>query len=185
MKIDQNFKDAFKASVVIMAVVVLIAVAIGICYAVIHPEAEEIYGFLAFALILHDDLDENGIRDNILNHIDNISNKQIENPKEIDSVLVRESSLIRLYKEKYYILISPTDEMRALKESLVEEGNIFLMSYNYLREALASKNKDDNNNYLLNIEKAKQYLDDAMNLRIQNRVELDQWKVKIEAELSN
>jgi len=185
MKIDQNFIDAIKASVVIMAVVALIAVSIGIYDAVANPENEEIYGFITFALILHDDLDEDEIRSDILNHIDNISNNQIENSEEIDSTLVRESSLIRRYKEKYYILISPTDEMRALKESLVKEGSLFLSSYYYLREALESKNNDDYNAYLSNIEKAIQYLDDAMNLRVQNGAELEEWKMIIEAELSN
>ena len=185
MKIDQNIKDAIKASVGIAVVVVLIVIGIGIYDAVTNPEAEEIYGFITFALILHDDISENEVREDILNLIDNISSNQIDNPKEIDSALARESSLIRGYKERYYILISPTDEMRALKESLVEEGSLFLSSYYYLREAWESKNNDDYDAYLSNKEKAIQYLDDAMNLRIQNGVELNQWKMKIEAELSN
>ena len=185
MKIDQNIKDAIKASVVIMAVVALIAVGIEIYDTVTNPETEEIYGFITFALILHADLDENEVKDDILNLIDNISSVQVENSQEINSVIVRESSLIRRYKESFYTLVSPTDEMRALKESLIEEASLFLISYSYLGEALESKSNDDYNAYLLNIEKATQYLDDAMNLRNQNRVELDQWKTKIEAELSN
>ena len=185
MKIDQNIKDAIYASVAIVAVVVLITIGIVVYDAVTNPKAEEIYEFLNFALILHDDLDENEIRDDILNHIDNMSSNQVENPEEIDSVLVRESNLIRGYKERFKILVSPTDKMRALKESLIEEGSLFLMAYNYLREALESKNNDDYDAYFSNIEKAKQYLDNAMNLRNQNRAELDQRKMKIEAELSN
>ncbi|MFC1866422.1 hypothetical protein ACFLYB_06920 [Chloroflexota bacterium] len=185
MKIDQNIKDAIKASVGIFAVIVLIVACIMIYDAVTYNEVEEISGFLTYALILHDDLDENEIRDNIHNLIGNISSNQIENPEIIDSALVRESSLIRHYKERYYILISPTDEMYALKKSLIEEGRLFLSSYMYLKEAWESKKNDDNNAYLSNVEKTIQYLDDSMNLRIQNRAELDEWKIKFEAELLN
>ncbi len=185
MKIDQNIKDAIIASVVIMAVVVLLAAGIVIYDAVTNPETEEIYGFITFALLLHDDLNENEVKDDVLNLIDNISSAQVENSQEIRSVIDRESSLIRRYKEKFYILMPPTDEMRAIKKSLIEEGSLFLVSYSYLREALESNVNDDYNTYLLNIEKASQYLDDAMNLRIQNRVELEQWTMKIEAEISN
>jgi hypothetical protein len=185
MKIDQNIIDAIKASVGIIAVIVLIVACIMIYDAVTYNEVEEISGFLTYVLILHDDLDENEIRDNINNLIGNISSYQIENPEIIDSALVRESCLIRHYKERYYILISPTDEMYALKESLIEEGRLFLSSYMYLKEAWESKNNDDNKAYLSNVEKTIQYLDDAMNLRIQNRAELDEWKIKIEAELLN
>jgi hypothetical protein len=185
MKIDENIKDAIKASLGIVAVIVLIVACIMIYDAVTYNEAEEISGFLTYALILHDDLDENEVRDSILNLIDNISSNQIENPKEIDSSLVRESSRIRHNRERYYILLAPTDEMRAIKESLVEEGRLFLTSYMYLKEAWKSKNNDDYNAYSSNIEKAIQYLDDAMNLRVQNKEELNQWKMKIEYELSN
>ena len=185
MKIDQNTKDTIIASVAIVAIVILIVVGIGIFNAVTNPEAGEIYGFITFALILHNDLDENEVRDDILNLIDNISSNQVENLQEIDSVLVRKSNLIRGYKERFYILISPTEEMRALKKSLVEEGSLFLSSYYYLREALESKNNDDYNTYLSNIDKAIQYLDDAMDLRVQNKAVLDQWEMKLEAELSN
>jgi hypothetical protein len=185
MKIDQNIKDAIKVTVIVVAIVVLITVGIGIYDAVTNPESEEIYRFLTFTLILHDDLDENAIRDDILNLIDSISSNQIKNPDEIDSTITHESNLIRRNKERYYFLVSPTDEMRELKDSLVEEGRLFLSSYYYLREAWESKNNDDKNAFLSNKEKAIQYLDDAMNLRIQNRAELDQWKIKIEAELTN
>jgi len=185
MKIDQNIRDAIRASVVIVAVVVLIALGIGVYDAVTNPVAEETYGFLTFALILHDDFDENEVKDDILNLMDIISSNKVGDPKEIDTALNRKSTLIRRYKERYYILISPTDEMRAIKESLIEEGDLFLSSCHYLREAWESKNNDDYNTYLSNKEKAIQYLDDAMNLRIQNGVELNQWKMKIEAELSN
>jgi len=186
MKLDQNIKDAIKASVIIAAVIVLVVTGIIIYDALTNPEIEKISRFIAFALILHDDLDENKVRDDILNHIDNISGDQIENPQEIDSALVRESSLIRsYYKERFYLLISPTDEMRALKESMIEEGSLFLVSYSYLREALESKSNGDNNACLLNLEKAKQYLNDAISLRTQNDMELNQWKAEIEEELSD
>ena len=46
MKIDQNIKDAFKASVVIASVIILIVVCIGIYNGVTYNEAEEIYGFM-------------------------------------------------------------------------------------------------------------------------------------------
>ena len=185
MQIDHNIKDAIKASVIIVVVVILIAAGIGIYDAVTNPESEEIYGFITFALILHADLDDNEVANDILNLIDDISNAQEGTFQEIISVIDRESSIIRHYKERFYILISPTDEMRALKESLIEEGTLFLLSYSLLREALESKIDDDDNAYSLNIEKVTQYLDEAMNLRIHNRTELNQWKMKIEAEISS
>jgi len=185
MKIDQNIKVVVKASLVIAAVVILIVIGIVIYDAVTNPVIEKISGFITFALVLHDDLDENEVRDDIFNLIDSISSNKVENPGEIDSRLARESSLIRGYKERFYLLISPTDEIRALKKSLIEEGSLFLVSYSYLREAWESKNNGDHDAYLSNIEKATQYLDDAINLRIQNGAELEQWKIKIEAELSN
>ncbi|HEX78913.1 MAG TPA: hypothetical protein G4O19_02025 [Dehalococcoidia bacterium] len=185
MKIDQNIKDTIKASAIIAAVVILIVVGIGIYDAIANPEVEEIYGFITFSLILHDDLDEIEVSNDILNFADIISSNQIENPQEIDSALVRQSSILRNYKERFYILISPTDEMRVLKESLIEEGSLFLTSYYYLREALESNSNGDYDACLLNIEEAKQRLNDAMNLRTQNKLELDQWKMKIEAELSD
>ena len=184
MKIDQNIKDTFKASAAVVVVVVLIVVGIMIYDAVTHPITEEIYEFITFSLILHDDLDENEVRENILNLIDNVSSNQIKNPEAIDSALNRQSTLIRRYKERYFILVSPTDEMRALKNNLVEEGNLFLTSYYYSKEALKSRENDDHNMYLSNIEQALQYLDDAMNLRMQNRAELDQWKMEMEEKLS-
>jgi cellobiose-specific phosphotransferase system component IIA len=73
--------------------------------------------------------------------------------------------------------------MRTLKESLIEEETLFLVSYSYLREALESNRNGDYNACLSNIEKAKQKLDEAINLRNQNKEELDRWKMKIEAEL--
>jgi len=106
MKLDQNIKDAIKASVGILAIVVLIVTTIQIYDVMTYNEAEENYRFLYPALILHENFDENEVRDDILNHIDNISGDQIENPQEIDSALVRESSLIRsYYKERFYLLI--------------------------------------------------------------------------------
>ena len=47
MRIEQNIKDAFKAAVVIVTVIVLIVVGIGIYDAITYNETEEIYGFLA------------------------------------------------------------------------------------------------------------------------------------------
>jgi len=183
MKLDQNIKDAIKASVGILAIVVLIVTTIQIYDVMTYNEAEENYRFLYPALILHENFDENEVRDDILNLIDNISSIQIENPQKITSALDRGSTLMRYYKEGYYIYAS-TEEMRAIKESLVEEGSLFLRSYFYLRKAWESKNNNNYNAYLSNMEQAIQCLDDAMNLRVQNGVELDQWKIKTEAELS-
>jgi hypothetical protein len=185
VKINQDIKDAIKASVGIIAVVALITAVVEIYSVVTNTETQEIYGFITFALILHDDLDGSEVEDDVLNLIDNISITQEENYQEIRSTIVRESSLMRYYKESFYLLICPTDEMRALKESLIEEASLFLISYSYLGEALESKINDDYDTYLLNIEKVAQYLDDARNLRIHNRAELEQWKAKIEAELSS
>lgn len=185
MKIEQDIKDTIKASAIIVAVVVLIAACSEIWRAATNPETEESYGFITLALVLHADIDENEVENNILNLIDDISSAQEDNYQEIHSKIVRESSSLRYYKEGFYLLISPTDEMRALKESLIEEASLFLVSYSYLGEALESTINDDYDTTLLNIEKATQYLDDAINLRIQNRMELDQWKIRIEAELSN
>jgi hypothetical protein len=185
VKINQDIKDAIKASVGIMAVVVLITAAVEIYNLVNNTETEETYGFITLALVLHADLDVSEVEDDILNLIDNIAITQVEDFQEIHSTIVRESRLIRYYKESFYLLVCPTDEMRALKESLIEEANLFLISYSNLGEALESKINDDYDTYLLNIEKVAQYLDDAINLRIQNRAELEQWKAKIEAELSN
>ena len=185
MEINQNIKDAIKASVIIAAVLVLIVVGIGIYDSIAHPEIEKIAGFIALTLILHDDLDENEVRDGFLDFINSISSNKIENPQEIDSALVRESSIIRGYKERFYIVVSPTDEMRTLKESLIEEGTLFLVSCSYFREALESNRNGDYDACLSNIEKAKQKLDEAMDLRNQNKEELDRWKMKIEAELSD
>lgn len=185
MKIDQNIKDAIKALIAIIIVVVLIVVGIGVYDAVTNPEAEEIYGFITFALILHDDLDEDEVKDNILGLVDDISGNPTEKSEDIDLVLISKSRVMRAYKERFGILVSPTYEMRALKESLIEEGRLFLNSYSYLREALESKVNNDYNAFLSNTEKAIQYLDDAINLRAQNRVELSLWEMKIETELSN
>ena len=185
MKLDQNIQDAIKATIIIVVIVILIAAGIGIYHAVNNPESEEVYGFITFALILHADLDENEVTNDIFNLIDDISNAQVNNSQEITSMIDRESSIIRHYKERFYILISPTDEMRTLKESLIEEGTLLLVSYSFLREALENKINNDDNTYSLNMENAIQYLDEAMNLRIQNGIELEQWKMKIEEELSN
>jgi len=186
MNINQNIKDAIKASVGIIAIVTLITVGAEIYKAATNSETEEVYGFITFALTLHEDFDENEAKDDILDLIDIISSAQTEDYQEIYSLVSRESRLIRYYKESFYLLISPTDEMWAIKESLIEEASLFLMSCSRLREALESKVVDDDYNaYLLNIEEATQYLDDAMNLRIENRAELDRWKTEIEAELSD
>ena len=168
-----------------MAVVALITVVVEIYSVVTNTETEEIYGFVSFAITLHNDLDESEVEDDILNLIDNISITQVEYSQEIHSTIIREASLIRRYQEGLYLLMCPTDEMRTLKESLIEESNLFLISYAYLGEALESKINDDYDTYLLDIEKAAQYLDDAMNLRIHNRAELEQWQIITEAELSN
>jgi len=185
MKIDQNIKDTIKASVVIVTVIILIVSGIEIYNAVTYNEAEESYGFLKLAQTLHNDLDDNEVRDNFHNLFTNISYNQIRNPKEIDSSLNTGLRLMRDYKERYYSLYSPTEEMRAIKESLVDEGSLFLSSYSYLRKSWESKNNNDYDAYLLNIEQAVQYFNDAMDLRVQNGEELSQWKMKIEAELSN
>jgi hypothetical protein len=185
MKIDQNIKDTIRASAIIMSIVVLIVVCIEVYVAVTSNETEEIHGFLTLAMSLHDDIDGDEVRDDILSLIDNISGSQIENPEEIDLALARGLHLMKAYKERFYVLISPTDEMRALKESLIKEGGLFLSSYHYLKEAWESKNDDNYNAYLSNLEKAGQCLDDAADLRLQNGTELDRWEMEIEAELSD
>ena len=185
MEINQNIKDAIIATVIIAALLVLIVVGIGIYDSIAHPEIEEVSRFIALAFIFHDDLDENEVKDDIFNFIDNISISQIEDPQGMDSVLVRESSKIRAYKERFYLLVSPTDEMRTLKESMIEEGSLFLVSYSYLREALGNKNDSDYDACLSNIEQAKLKLDEAMNLRNQNKESLDQWRIKIDAAFSD
>jgi hypothetical protein len=67
--------------VIIAAVLVLIVVGIGIYDSIAHPEIEKIAGFIALALILHDDLDENEVRDGFLDFINSISSNEIENPQ--------------------------------------------------------------------------------------------------------
>ena len=70
MEVSQDIKVVIKASVVVIAVMLLIAVGIGILDAVINPDSEKVYGFISFVTNLHDDIDENEIRDDIIDLID-------------------------------------------------------------------------------------------------------------------
>ncbi len=185
MKIDSNLKDTIKASIGVLVVVAVVIGGIEIYNTLTTNEAEEKHAFLTAALIRYDDLDIDEVRDGFSNLLNIISNEHFNNPEELNSLIDRESVLMRYYKESYFILYSPTKEMYAIKKSLIEEGSLFLSSYYYLKVALNSKNKKEHDTYLLYLDKAIKYHEDAINLRDQNGIELNQWKIKIDKELSN
>lgn len=183
VKIAQDIKDLFRASALVIAIILLISAVIGIYNALANPESAKIYGFITFAMTLHDDIDENDIQNDILSFASVITGDSIESPESLEFAMSRESGLIRAYRDSYNEIVSPNSEMRSLKESLKREGNLFIASYSYLREALKYKTNDEEAACLSNVEKAIQSLDEAINLRLQNRAALESWKSKIEAEM--
>ncbi len=185
MEVAQDIKDLIKASVIVIAIILLISVGIGIYNAIANPESAKIYGFITFAMNLHDDINENDIRNDIIGFAGVIAGDSTEDPEGLDFAMSRKAGLIRAYRDSYNEIVSPNNEMRSLKESLKREGNLFIAAYSYLRDALEYKTGGDAAACLSNIEMAMQYLDNAINLRIQNRATLESWKVKIEAEMSD
>ena len=175
MKLSPQIKDAFKASTYIIGIVALIAVSISIYDAVHFSESKQIQGFVSFASILHDDLDLDEVSNDYFNLVDTISNDKIDDPSEMNFLLVRGSSVVRHYKESFYLLLPPTDSMLELRESLIQEASSFLAAYYYLREAWESRIEGYSEEYLANMQKAEQSYEDAVSLRTQNESTLDYW----------
>ena len=184
MRLDQNIKDVIKATVILLAIIVLVVVSIEVYIAATTDETGDIHRFLTLSANLHDDINGDEVREDILNLIDDMSASRAEEPEEIEKTLTHGLYMMRAYKERFYVLVSPTDEMRSLKESLIEEGGLFLGTYHYLKEAWEGKKSDNDAAYSSNMEKAVQYLDDAVNIRNQNSETLEWWQEKIEEELS-
>ncbi|UCE97439.1 MAG: hypothetical protein JSV74_05670 [Dehalococcoidia bacterium] len=178
-------KDTIKASIGVLIVIAVVIGGIEIYNALTINEAEEKHAFITAALTLYDDLDIDEVRDGFDNLLNIISNEQFDSPEGLNSLIDRELRLMRYYKESYYLLYGPTEEMYSIKKSLLEEGSLFLSSYYYLKVAVENKNNNKYDVYLLYMDKAIQYHENALNLRNQNGIELNQWKAKIDKELSN
>ncbi|MBN1369740.1 MAG: hypothetical protein JW954_05845 [Dehalococcoidaceae bacterium] len=181
MKIDKNITDTLRATVIVLALAILAVAGIQAYISVTTNETEQIHHFLSMASSLHDDIDGNLVFQDITGLIDTISAGQIENAREMELAISHGAYLTKAYKERFYNLVSVTDNTLALKNSLIREGGFLLSCYHYLRLALESRTSEDSANFSANIEQTRQYLDDAMALRSQNRTELERWITEIEA----
>jgi len=181
VKLDQNIKDTLRATVVVLALAVLAVAGIQAYISLTTNETEQIHRFLSMASNLHDDIDANLVEQDVLGLINTVSAEQIENAREIELAISHGAYLTKAYKERFYNLVSVTDNTLALKNSLIREGGFLLSCYHYLRLALESRTSEDNAAFSVNIEQTRQYLDDAMVLRSQNGVELERWITEIEA----
>ena len=183
---DQNIKALLVVAGAILGMLAIVAIGIGIYVHFTSPQAERLYAFVNSITILHNDLDENEIRDDVLELADSISRTQLMlEMNMIGNTLFTRMRTIRTYSDSFGVVYSPTDEMRVLKESVMEEGNLFLSSYSALNDALNDKKSGNLDGFSANIEKAKGLLNDALELRTQNTGELERKKAELESQLSD
>jgi len=180
VKLDRNILDTLRATVIVLVLAVLAVACIQAYISLTTNETEQIHRFLTMASNLHDDIDGNLVRQDVVELIDNVSVGQIENAREIELAITHGTFITKAYKERFYNLVSVTDNTLTLKNSLIREGGFLLSCYHHLRLALESRTGEDNTAFLTNVEQTRRYLDDAMALRNQNGAELERWITDIE-----
>ena len=175
MKISPLIVDGLKAFLYLTGIILLIVIGISVYDAVHFSESEQINGFVSIATAFHAQLDLDEVNRDFLNMVDVVKNDEISDPLEMDFHVARSSSVVRNYRETFYSLMPPTDEMLVLRESLIQEANYFISAYYYLGEAWDSKMEGDYETYSTNMQKAAQNFDTAVSLRAENQSNLDYW----------
>jgi hypothetical protein len=182
MALDQNIKVLLVVAAAIVGMIAVVAIGIGIYVHFTNPLPERLYAFVNSITILHNDFDENGVRDDILEQADGIAREQLMlTLNQIGDKLFTGMRTMRTYIDSFGVVYSPTAEMRTLKESLSEEGSLFLDAYSSLKNALDDKKSGNLESMSANLEKARITLEQAINLRSRNSAELERQKAELEA----
>ena len=178
-------KQLFKSTAFIAAMIILFVVIItGVCVlagTLRHDEPEVLYNFAVSAIDIQGMIEDTNLLSNIEVLLTAISEGAIEDT-EINNMIQHGLSAARVYKKTYYEM-TPTDDTLVLYKSLVKEGTLINSCYVSLNSAWSARQADDFtacNEYL---DDARKQYEEVINLRAQNRAELDNMQSEAELEM--
>ncbi|MDD4323025.1 MAG: hypothetical protein PHG26_05615 [Dehalococcoidales bacterium] len=180
MKPGQNITDTLKATIAVVAVVFVAVAGIQLYVALTTDTERGIYNFLEFASDLHDDIDAEFFEVNVKKLAATISAPNLEDSEAVALEISHGVFMTNAYRERFFDLMSVTDETLELKNDLLKEGGSFLTSYNHLREALNNSIKADLNSRDTSLQKALAKIEEAVSLRSQNATRIKQWLAEME-----
>jgi len=177
--IRQEIKSTVIAVIVIVAIVLAIVVALDLWSSAAHEESEELYNFVTAAKVFHGKIDDKNLLEDIRTLIEIVAHESPENSSEIESSIRQGMLSAKGYREQFNWLYPTTDSLE-LFESLIQEGHLIESCYSKLYSAWSEKQSGDESNCAQYLEKVKGFYDEAVSLREQNKLKLDNLLLQFE-----
>ena len=136
--IRQAAKSTVIATIVIVAFVLAITVALDLCSSAVRDESERLHNFVTAARIFHERIADKNLLEDTGALIEIIARESPENPAEIESSIRQGMLSARGYREQFEWLYPTTDSLE-LFESLIREGSLIESCYSKLYLAWSEK----------------------------------------------
>jgi len=177
--IRQAAKPTAITAIVIVAIVLAITVALDLWSSAVHDKPEELYDFVTAAKVFHEKIEGKNLLEDIGALIEIVTHESSENSSEIESSIRQGMLSARGYREQFNWLYPTTDSLE-LFESLIREGSLIESCYSKLYLAWSEKQSGDESHCAQYLEKVKVFYDEAVSLREQNKLKLDNLLLQFE-----
>ncbi|MBA7714532.1 hypothetical protein ES703_123558 [subsurface metagenome] len=177
--IRQAAKPTVITTIVIVAIVLAITVALDLWSSAVHDKSEELYDFVTAAKIFHEKIEGKNLLEDIRTLIEIVAHESPENSSEIESSIRQGMLSARGYREQFNWLYPTTDSLE-LFESLIREGSLIESCYSKLYLAWSEKQSGDESHCAQYLEKVRVFYDEAVSLREQNKLKLDSLLLQFE-----
>ena len=165
-------KGTVIVATVIVAIVLVTTLALELLSSRIHSEPEKLYNFVTAAIRFHEKIEDTGLLEDIEPLVEIISQESVENSSQIDASIRHGMLSATGYRNQFNWLYPTTDSLE-LFGSLVREGHLIESCYSKLYSAWSEKQSGDELHCADYLEKVTAFYNEAVSLRRQNKVDLD------------
>jgi hypothetical protein len=179
--IGENTKDLIKTTVIIVLVIVVIVGSIQL-YNMTRKDTTQTYTFVTSAQTFHNNLDERDFQDDFQFLSQVITETSPESSSDIDLMIMDALLSYGSYGDQFSWLY-PTMDSLDLFESLLREGNLISSCFSRLSRAWLSKKFGDELAFQEHLDVGRDYYNQAIELRAQNKQQINDLLTKLEKDL--
>ena len=179
--IGENTKDLIKTTIIIVLVIVVIVGSIQL-YNMARKDTAQTYTFVTSAQTFHGNLDERNFQDDFQYLSQIITESSPESSSDIDLMITDVLLSYGSYGDQFSWLY-PTMDSLDLFESLIREGNLISSCFSRLSRAWSSKKFGDELAFQKHLDTGRDYYNQAIELRAQNKQKINDLLAKSEKDL--
>lgn len=177
----QQLVATLKIAALLVIIIVAVTAAIQWISDVKNDDTQALYGFARDAGLFHAEIEGSALVDDFDGLLQRVLDESPEGSPELDTLIMNRILSARGYSDQFGWLYPVTDALDILG-SLKREGGLLTSCYVKLNLAWLEKKSGGNASYIEYCEEAGQLYGQAMSLRAENRMALDDMLSRLSAE---